>query len=166
MLQRAFEPTTNQPAVECVVAVLDEHGAMSKAQERPACVAEFGRPDQHRTVDVMALARIRGDWRAAVDERVKEGKRACQLETLGAQPEHEKRGVASGLNVDGDELGIGQGRLRAELGSVDCDLLPLDRLCGATRLEEDRLHDDRLSAARTNCISSGVIALSMTTAPA
>jgi hypothetical protein len=166
MLQRAFEPAANQPGIKRVVAVLNEHGAMSKAQERSACISEFGRSDQHRTVDVMALARIRIDWRAAIDQRVKESKRAGQLESLSAQLEHEKRCVACGLNVDGDKLGIVQECLRAELRRVDCDLLPLDRLRGAARFEEDRLHGDRLRAARRNCISSGVIALSRTTAAA
>jgi hypothetical protein len=87
MLERAFEPPTHQPAVERIVAVLDQDGALGKAQERPARIPEFGGPDQHRTLDVVPLAGVRIDRRATVDERVEESKRARQLEALGAKLE-------------------------------------------------------------------------------
>ena len=164
MLERAFKPATHEPAVESVVAVLDEHRALGEAQERPPGVPEFGCTNQHRTIDVVALLGIRIDWRAAVDERVEEGERAGQLEPLGAQLQDQERGVAGRLDVDGDELGGVQGRLRAEVRRVDGDLLPRDRLRGAARLEEDRLHDGRLRAVRRNWISSRVIALRSTAA--
>jgi hypothetical protein len=166
MLERAFEPPPHQPAVESVVAVLDENCALSKTQESPAGVPEFGRSDQHRTVDVMALPGVRVDGRPAVDQRVKERKRPRQPESLGAELEDEERGVTRRLDVDGDELGNVQWRLRPELRRVDGDLLPRHRLRRPTRLEEERLHDGRLSAERTNWISSRVIALSRMTAAA
>jgi hypothetical protein len=164
MLERAFEPPAHEPRVESVMAVLDENGALSETKERPTCVPELRRSDQHRTVDMVALLRVRVYRRAAVDERVKEGKRAGQLETLGAQLQDEERCVAGRLDVDRDELGVVQRRLRAELRRVDGDLLPRYRLRGAARLEEDGLHDGRLSAPRMNCSSSRVIALRSNTA--
>lgn len=164
MLERAFKPATHEPAVESVVAVLDEHRALGETQESPAGVPEFGRTYQHRAIDVVSLLGVRIDGRAAVDERVEEGERAGQLEPLGAQLQDEERCVAGRLDVDGNELGAVKGRLRAQVGRVDGDLLPLDRLGGAARLEEDRLHDGRLRAARRNWISSRVIALRSTRA--
>jgi hypothetical protein len=164
MLERAFKPATHEPAVESVVAVLDEHRALGEAQERPAGVPEFGRTYQHRTIDVVSLLGVRVDGRAAVDERVEEGERAGQLEPLGAQLQDEERCVAGRLHVDGNELGVVKGRLRTQVRRVNGDLLPLDRLRGAARLEEDRLHDGRLRAARRNWISSRVIALRSTRA--
>jgi hypothetical protein len=164
MLERAFKPATHEPAVESVVAVLDEHRALGETQESPSGVPEFGRTYQHRAIDVVSLLGVRIDGRAAVDERVEEGERAGQLEPLGAQLQDEERCVAGRLDVDGNELGAVKGRLRAQVGRVDGDLLPLDRLGGAARLEEDRLHDGRLRAARRNWISSRVIALRSTRA--
>jgi hypothetical protein len=70
VLERAFEPSTNEPGVECVMAVLDKDGPLREPQERTPRVAELGRSDQHRTVDVVALLRVGVDRRAAVDERV------------------------------------------------------------------------------------------------
>jgi hypothetical protein len=70
MLQRTFEPATYQPGVEGVVAVLDEDGALGEAKEGAPRIAELGRSDQHRTVDVVALLRVGVDRRAAIDERV------------------------------------------------------------------------------------------------
>jgi hypothetical protein len=166
VLERAFEPPTYQPRVEGVVAVLDENGALSEAQERPARVPEFGRPDQHRTIDVMSLLGVGVDGRAAVDERVEKGERSGNLESFGPQLQDQERVVAGRLNVDGDELGIVQWRLRAQLRRIDGDLLPRDRLRRPARLEEDRLHDGRLNAVRRNWISSRVIALRSTTAAA
>jgi hypothetical protein len=70
MQQRAFQPAANEPGVECVMAVLDEDGALREPQERTPRVAELGCSDQHRTVDVMALLRVGVDRSAAIDERV------------------------------------------------------------------------------------------------
>ncbi len=73
VLQRAFEPPADQPGVERIVAVLDQNGAMGETKERPARVAELGRSNQHRSVDVVALPGVWIDWRPAIDEGVKEG---------------------------------------------------------------------------------------------
>jgi hypothetical protein len=150
MLKRTLQPTPHQPGVESVMAVLDEHGAMREAQERPTGVAEFGRADQHRTIDVVALFGVRVDRRAAVDQRVEEGKWAGQLESFGAKLENKEWSVAGRLDVDGDELSVIQRGLWPELRRVDGNLLPWDRLRGSARLEEDRFHDCRLIAARRN----------------
>jgi hypothetical protein len=166
MLQRALEPPTHQPAVEGVMAVLDQHSALGKAKKCPAGIPEFGRADQHLAVDVMALLGIRVDWRAAIDEGVEEGERAGKLEPLGAKLQHEERSVAGRLDVDGDELSVVQQRSRAQLRRVDGDLLPRDGLRRPARLEEERLHDDRLSAERRNSTSSRVIARNRMTAAA
>jgi hypothetical protein len=166
VLKRALEPATHQPGIKSVVAVLDQNGALGEAQEGPARIAEFGRADQHRTVDVMPLFGVGVDRRAAVDQGVEEGERSGQLEPLGAQLEDQERGVAGRLDVDGDELGVVQRRLRAQLRRVDRDLLPRDRLRRAARLEEDRLHDCRRRAVRRNWSSSRVIARSSMTAAA
>jgi len=166
MREGAFEAAANQPAVEGIVAVLDQHGALCESQEGPACVAELGRTDQHRPVDVMALFRIGVDRRAAVDERVEKGQRAAQFEPLGAELEDEKRRVACGLDIDGHELRLVQRGLRAEFGRIDSNLLPLHRLPCATRLQEDWFHDCRRIAERTKSISSRVIARIRMTATA
>jgi hypothetical protein len=167
VLERAFEPPAHQPGVECVVAVLDENCAMGESKKRPSCVAKFWRADQHRTVDVVPLLGIGVDRRPAIDERVEEGKRAGQLESFGAQLEHQERGVPRRLHIDGDELGVVKRRLRAKLRRVDRDLLPGNRLRRPSRLEVNGLHDRRPSnAARRNCISWRVIALRSTTAAA
>lgn len=165
MLQRALEPSANEPGVEGIVAVLDQDCAVRETQERPARVAELGSPDQHRPVDVMALLRIRIYWRPAIDEGVKEGQGARQLESLSAQLEHEERGVARRLDVDGDELRVFQQRLRTEFRRVNSYFLPGDKLCRPARLQEQRLQDGRLSSAdRTKSISSRVTALRRMTA--
>jgi alkylhydroperoxidase family enzyme len=72
MLQWTFEPPAYEPRVESVVAVLHENSTLGEAKERSARVAKLRSANQHRSIDVMALLRIRVDWRAAVDERVKE----------------------------------------------------------------------------------------------
>ena len=167
MLQRALEPPSNEPAIEGVVAVLDQNGALGEPKERPACVAEFRRSNQHRPVDVMPLLGIGIDRCPAIDEGVEEGKRARQLESLRAKLQHEEGGVACRFDVDGDELGIVQQRLRAELWRVDGDLLPGDRLRRPTRLQVEPFQDCRLrSADRTNSTSSRVTARSRIAAAA
>jgi hypothetical protein len=167
VLQRAFEPPTNEPAVEGVVAVLDQNGALGEPKERPTCVAEFRRSNQHRPVDVMTLPGIGIDRRPAIDEGVEEGMRARKLESLGAQLQHEERGVACRFDVDGDELRIVQQRLRAELWRVDGNFLPGDRLRRPARLQVERLQGCRLrSADRTKSTSSRVTARSRMAAAA
>jgi hypothetical protein len=76
MRQRAFEAPADQPRVERIVAVLDEHGALRESKERSTGVTKFRRPNQHRPVDVVPLLGVWVDRRAAVDECVEKGKRA------------------------------------------------------------------------------------------
>ena len=167
MLERALEPSTHEPAVESVVAVLDQHGALRKSKKGPACVTKLRRSDQHRPVDVMTLLGVRVDRGTAVHQRVEKCERAGQLESLRAQLQHQERGVACRLHIDGDELRIVEDCLRPELGRVDCDLLPGNRLRSAAGLEKDRLHEGRRSNAdRMNWISSRDIALRRSTAAA
>jgi hypothetical protein len=164
MRQRTLKPATDQPAIECIVAVLDQDGALRETKEGPACVAKLRRADQHRPIYVVSLLGIGVDRRTAIDERVEKRQRACELESLGAELEYQKRCVAGRLDVDRDELGLVQHRLRSDVGRIDCDLFPGDRLRGTSGLQKDRLHDCRLSADRTNSISSRVRALNMTAA--
>jgi hypothetical protein len=166
VLERALQATSDEPGVERVVAVLDEHRAVGEPQEGPARVLEHGRADQHRAVDVVAPARVGIDRSAAVDERVEERERALEREALGAQLQDEERCVAGGLDVEGDELGFVQRRERADLWRVDGDLLPRDGRGGAARFEEDRFCAQRAitSARRAQAISSLVTARSRRTA--
>jgi hypothetical protein len=72
VLERAFQPPPDQPCIERVMAVLDQHGASSEPQERAPRIAKLRRPDEHRPIDVMPAVRVRVDRRLAVDERVEE----------------------------------------------------------------------------------------------
>lgn len=72
MLERALETATHQPAVEGVMAVLDQDSAMGEPQEGAARIAELRRSDEHGAVDVVALAGVGVDRGSAVDERVEE----------------------------------------------------------------------------------------------
>jgi len=124
MLQRALEAATHEPGVKRVMAVLHEHSAVRETEEGAPRVLEHRRADEHRAVDVVALARIRVDRRAAVDQGVEEGQRALEREAFGSQLEHEERRVARGLDVEGHELGLVEWGERPDLGRVDRDLLP------------------------------------------
>ena len=62
-----------------------------------------------------------------------------EREALGAELEDQERRVAGGLHVEGDELRVVERRQRADLGSVDRDLLPRHGRGGAARLEVERL---------------------------
>jgi hypothetical protein len=168
MLQWALKPATDEPRVEGVVAVLNENGALSKPQEGPTRIPEFRRSDQHGAVDVVALACVGIDRRAAVDEGVEEGQWTVETEALGAELQDQERRVARGLDVDRDELSVLQPGPRRELGCIDGDLLPRHRLGRTARLEEDRLRNHRAGAKarRAKRISSGVTALSSKTAAA
>jgi len=72
VLERALESATDQPGVEGVVAVLDQHGAVSETQKGTARVTKLRCSDQHRAVDVMAPVGVRVDRRLAIDQRVEE----------------------------------------------------------------------------------------------
>jgi hypothetical protein len=164
--QRAFEAPADQPRVEGIVAVFDEDGALGESKERAAGVTKFGRPDQHRPVDVVPLLRVRVDRRPAVDEGVEKRERAGKLESLGPQLKHQEWCVARRFDIDGHELRLVQSRLGAELGRIDGDLFPRHGLGGATGLQEDGLHVWRPSAERRNAISSRVRALNRMAATA
>jgi hypothetical protein len=74
MRQRAFEPPTDQPGVEGIVAVLDQDGALGETEEGPARVTKLRRAYQHRPVDVVSSLGVRVDGRAAIDQRVEKRK--------------------------------------------------------------------------------------------
>ncbi len=135
VLEWTLESAPDEPGVKRVVAVLDQHGAMSETQECPARILELRGPDQHRSLDVMTAARIWVDGCAAVDERVEEGQWAVERESLSADLEHEKRGIAGGFDVEGHVLGFLEGGLRFQLRGVDRDLFPRHGLDRASRLQ-------------------------------
>jgi hypothetical protein len=166
VLERALEATTDQPRVECVVAVLHEHGAVGETQEGAARVLEHGRADEHRAVDVVALAGVGVDRGTAVDERVEKRERAIEREALSAQLEHQEWSVPGGLHVEGDELSVVERSERPDLGRVDRDLLPRHRRCRASGLQVERFsaHRASTSARLAHRISSFVTARSRSTA--
>jgi hypothetical protein len=166
MLEWTLEPSTDEPGIERVVTVLNEHSTMSEPQECPASVPELGGADEHGAVDVMAPACVGIYRRTAVDERVEERKGTIETESLRAKLEDKEWRIASRLDVDGDELGGLQPRLRCQLGCIDGDLFPRHRLRRTARLEEDRFrsHRARAKARRAKRISSLVTALSITAA--
>jgi hypothetical protein len=106
VLERTLQAASDKPRVECVVAVLDQHGALRETQKPAPGVFELRRADQHRAVDVVTPFCVRVDRRAAVDKRVEEGQRAVEREALGADLEDEKRCVARSLHVQRDELRV------------------------------------------------------------
>jgi hypothetical protein len=160
--QRAFQAATDQPGVEGIVAVLDEDRSLGESEEGPPRVTKLRRANQHRPVDVVALLGVGVDGCAAIDESVEKGQRSGHLESFRAELENQEWRVACRFDVDGDELRLVERGLRAELGGIDCDLLPLHGLRCAARFQEDRLHDCRLRADRTKSISSRVRARSRT----
>jgi hypothetical protein len=166
VLERAFQAPPDEPRVERVMTVLDEHGALGETQKRAPCVFELRRADEHGAVDVVAFARVRVDGRAAVDERVEERERAVEAEALGADLEDQERGIARGLDVEGDELGVVERRRGAHLRRVDGDLLVRDERGRSARLQVERLGAHRASARarRAHAISSNVTARSSSTA--
>ena len=135
VLERTLESAPDEPRVKRVVAVLDQHGALRETQECPTRILELRGADQHRALDVMTAARIRVDGCATVDEGVEEGQWAVELESLGADLEHEKRGVAGGFDVQGHVLGVLERGLRFQLRGVDRDLFPRHGLDRASRLQ-------------------------------
>jgi hypothetical protein len=162
--ERALQAAADEPRVECVVTVLDQDGALRKAQERATRVLELGRADEHRAVDVVASARVRVDRRAAVDKRVEKRKRAVELESLRSDLEDQEGRVARRLDVEGDELRLLQRSVRAHLRGVDRDLLPGHGLGRAAWLQEHRLlHLASASARRAHAISWPVRARSRRT---
>jgi hypothetical protein len=128
MLQGTFKAATDEPGIERVVTVLDEHGAVGETKECPSNVPELGGADQHRAVNLMAFARIRIDRRAAVDQGVEEGERAIEREAFGADLEDKEWRVAGGLDVEGDKLSVIKLSFRPYLRRVDGNLFPRHQL--------------------------------------
>jgi len=114
VLERARQPAAQDPGVEGVVAVLDQHRAPGEMQEGPAGVAELGRADQHLPLDQVAAFGVGVDRRPGVDEGVEKAQRAAQPEALGADLEHQEGSVPRRLDIDGNELGLSQRRVRAD----------------------------------------------------
>jgi hypothetical protein len=169
VLERALQAAPDEPGVECVVAVLDEHRPLREPEEAASGVFELRGSDQHRAIDVMAFAGVRIDRRAAIDERVEEGQGPLQGEPLGADLENQERRVASCLDVEGDELRVRKPRLLFDLRRVDGDLFPRDQLGRTAGLEIEGLGRHQrasASARRAHAISSRVSPLSTTTATA
>ncbi len=135
MLERTLESAPDEPRVKRVVAVLDQHGALRETQECSPCILELRGADKHRALDVVTAARIRVDGCAAVDEGVEERQRSLELESLGADLQDQKWGVAGGLDVQGHVLGFLEMCLRFQLWGVDRDLLPRHGLDRAARLQ-------------------------------
>jgi hypothetical protein len=162
VLERALQPTADKPRVERVVAVLDQHRAVCETQERATSVLEFGRSDEHRPIDVVALPGIRVDGSAAVDECVEEGKRAFEGESLGAHLEDQEGRVARRLHVERYELSVLESGAPAHLRRVDRDLFPRHQLRGPAWFQEYRFWTHRASARarRAHAISSPVNARS------
>lgn len=172
VFERALQTTTDKPRVERVMTVLDQHRALRKAEEGAPRVLELWRADEHGSVDVMPPSRVRIDRRTAVDQRVEEREGALEREALGAELEDQEGGVSRRLDVERDELRVGERRGRAKFRSVDGDLLPGHRLGGAARLEVDgagrrmRAHGAGTRARRAHLISSRSTARSSSTATA
>jgi len=167
VLERALQAPADQPRVERVVAVLHQDRALGETEKAAARVLELGRADQHRAVDVMALAGVGIDRRSAVDKGVEERKRGPQREAFGADLEDQEGRVACGLDVEGDELRVVEQGLRADLRGVDRDLLPHHRGGGATGLEVERFRLHQRASARArraHAISSPLSARSSRTA--
>ena len=138
---------------------------MCKAKETPPYVPELGGSDEHGAVDLMSLLCVRVDRSAAIDERIEERERTFELEPLSANLQDKEWSVACRLDVERDELGLVEPRLRADFGRIDRDLFPCDRLFGAAWFQEDRFHERRLIADLTKAISSLSIVLNAITAP-
>lgn len=166
VFEGAFEPTTDKPRVESVMAMLDQHSALRKAQKCPPGILEFRRTDQHRPIDVVSLSRIWVDGRPTIDQGVEERQRLVEGEPLGAQLEDQEWSVARRLDVEGDELRLVQRGQRPDLGRVDRNLLPGHQLNRAAGLEINRLraHRAKARARRAHRISSPLRARSSKTA--
>ena len=131
MLEGSREAAGDDPGVEGVVAVLDEHRATGEMEKSPPGVAEFRGADEHLALDEVAAARVGVDGSTTVHESVEEGERGVEAEALGADLEHQKRTVAGGLDVDGDKLGFGEGHVGADTRRVGVRIFPGHRLGAA-----------------------------------
>src|SRR6202171_31200 len=137
---RALKASADEPRIERVVAVLDEHRAVRETQEGSSGIAKLGRADQHGAVDVVAPVRVWVDRGLAVHQRVEEGERSLEREALRPDLEDQEWSVAGALDVQGDELRVIQARQRAEPRRVDGNLLPQNRLDRSARFEVNGLY--------------------------
>jgi hypothetical protein len=156
MLERALEAAAHQPGVKRVMAVLDQHRALSKAEKGTPCVAKLGRANQHRPVDVMAAVGVWIDRSLAVHQRVEERQWPVEPETFRSNLQNQERRVACRLDVKRNELRVVQPRLGFDVRRVDGDLIPRHGLRRSPRFEVDGLGSHRAcaSARRAQPISS------------
>jgi hypothetical protein len=118
------------------MAVLDQDCAPGEAKKRLSRIAEFRGADQHRLVDQVAPLGVGIDGRAAADQGVKEGKGLLEPEPLRPDLQDQEGAVAGGLDIESDELRLGECGVGHHVGSVHGDLFPQHRLSSAARLEE------------------------------
>jgi hypothetical protein len=139
VFERPGEAPAQDPGVEGVVAVLDQDGSPGEMEEGPPGVAELGRVDEHLPLDEVPSLRVGVDRRPGVDQGVEQAQGPTQPEPLGADLEDEEGPVAGGLDVDRDELGFLQRRLRADRLEVVAtfDRLPGDQLGRPPGLEPE-----------------------------
>jgi hypothetical protein len=139
VLERPGEAPAQDPGVEGVMAVLDQDGSPGEMEEGAAGVTELGRVDEHLPLDQVPSLRVGVDRRPGVNQGVEEAQGPTQPEPLGADLEDEEGPVAGGLDVDCDELGHLQRRLRAHRLEVVAtfDRLPGDQLGRPPGLEPE-----------------------------
>jgi hypothetical protein len=136
VLEGPRQAAPEDPGVEGVVTVLDQHRSAGEVEEGPASIAELGRADQHLTLDQMPALGVGVDRSAGMDQGVEEAQRATQPESLRPDLEDQEGPVAGGLDVDSDIFGFGQWRVRTHRDEVDLGIrLPGDRLGRAPRFE-------------------------------
>lgn len=136
VLERPPQAARDEPAVEGVVAVLDQHAALRELEEAEPGLAELGSAGKHAALDLVALSRVGIDGCARVDQGVEESQRAVEAEALGPDLEDEEGPVAGGLDVEGGVLGLVEGRLENDGGQVDVvGRQPLDSFGRSARLD-------------------------------
>ena len=140
MLERPGKAAAEDPGVEGVMAVLDQHRTAGEVEEGAAGVRELRGVDQHLATDQVPPLGVGVDRSPAVDEGVEETQRSAQPEALGADLEDQEGPVSGGLDVDSNELGFRQGRVRADRREVVLAAfrLPCDRPRRPPGLEPQR----------------------------
>jgi hypothetical protein len=140
VLERTRQAAAEDPGVERVVAVLDEHGAASEVEERSPGVAELRGVHKHLALDQVAALGVGIDRRPGVDEGVEEAQRASEPEALGPDLEDQEGPVAGRLDVDGDVLRLFEKSVRADRreAALISSGLPGDRRRGPAGLELER----------------------------
>jgi hypothetical protein len=136
VLERARQAAADDPGVERVVGMLDEDRRACEVEKGTARVRELRRVGDHLLVDLVALAGVRVDRRATVDERVEEAERPREVEALGADLQHQERPVAGRLDIERHVLDLVEAAAAVDRGRlVEVERRrPLDRV-GAPRLQ-------------------------------